>query len=76
LDVPYVVVSGSSGSMGGSISHEFQFPADIGQDRLLICPECERGSNVEVSDQNTISGKSFFPTSTILKDLGKKLMLT
>jgi prolyl-tRNA synthetase len=58
--------------MGGSISHEFQFPADIGQDRLLICPECERGSNVEVSDQNTISGKSFFCNFVNFERLGKK----
>ena len=57
LGVPYVAVAGSSGSMGGSVSHEFQFPAEIGQDRLLICPECERGSNIEVSDQRHFSGE-------------------
>lgn len=56
LEVPYVSVAGSTGSMGGSISHEFQFPAEIGQDRLLVCPECERGTNVEVLDQKTMPG--------------------
>ena len=56
LGVPYVAVSGDTGDIGGSLSHEFQFPAEVGQDSLLVCPECERGSNVEVCKNNRILG--------------------
>ena len=60
LGVPYVAVSGDTGDIGGSLSHEFQFPAEVGQDSLLVCPECERGSNVEVCKNNRILGNPLF----------------
>ena len=56
LGVPYVAVAGATGDIGGTMSHEFQFPAEIGQDRLLVCPNCERGSNIEVCDRTRIEG--------------------
>ena len=37
LGVPYTVVEGDGGSMGGVSSHEIHFPAGIGQDTLLLC---------------------------------------
>lgn len=37
LGVPFTVVEGDGGSMGGVSSHEIHFPAGIGQDTLLLC---------------------------------------
>ena len=48
LDVPWVRVSGDSGQMGGSRSHEYHFPAAIGQDTLLINQETGEGHNEEL----------------------------
>ena len=48
LQIPYVSVLGDTGSIGGSLSHEYHFLSEIGQDDLLICQNCERGFNVEV----------------------------
>ena len=48
LQVPYVSVLGDTGSIGGSLSHEYHFLSDIGQDDLLICQNCERGFNEEM----------------------------
>lgn len=49
LNVPFVKVVGKSGNMGGDLSHEYQLPSKIGQDTLLICDNCHRGQNTEVS---------------------------
>ena len=48
LGVPWVRVAGDSGQMGGSRSHEYHFPADIGQDTLLINQETGEGRNMEL----------------------------
>jgi len=38
LDV--VVAEADSGAMGGSVSHEFHFPAPIGEDEVVRCNKC------------------------------------
>ena len=38
----FIMTEADSGAMGGSVSHEFMVPADIGEDILLLCPECKR----------------------------------
>jgi len=48
LEVPFVVVSGDTGQIGGSVSHEYHFPAPIGQDTLQICRVCRKGDNMEL----------------------------
>ena len=35
--------------MGGAVSHEFMLLTDIGEDTLVICPECDYKSNMEVA---------------------------
>ncbi|NWX37634.1 SYPM protein, partial [Notiomystis cincta] len=47
LGLPFVRVRAATGSMGGSTSHEFQLPADIGEDRLLLCPRGHFAANAE-----------------------------
>ena len=49
--VPGVVaVKSDSGMMGGRVSHEFMLLTDIGEDTLVICPECGYRANMEAAD--------------------------
>ena len=49
--VPEVVsVKTDSGMMGGSVSHEFMLLTPIGEDTLVICPECGYSANMEAAD--------------------------
>jgi prolyl-tRNA synthetase len=49
--VPEVVaVKSDSGMMSGRISHEFMLLTDIGEDTIVICPECNYRSNMEAAD--------------------------
>merc|ERR1719483_476768 len=52
LGVPFSVVSGDAGVMGGSLSHEYHYPCDIGQDKLLLCNLCGDGYNVETLEDH------------------------
>ncbi len=57
--VPQVVaVKSDSGMMGGRISHEFMLLTEIGEDTIVICPECGYKSNMEAADcivENSVS---------------------
>ena len=48
IGVPYVKVEGETGAIGGSMSHEYHFLSDIGQDDILKCQDCNFGSNSEL----------------------------
>lgn len=54
LGLRCVQVQADTGNIGGKLSHEFQLPADIGEDRLLVCGSCSFSANVETmsSDQS------------------------
>ena len=43
-----IAVEASSGSIGGSFSHEFMILAPSGEDKILVCPKCDWGANKEV----------------------------
>lgn len=47
LGLRCVQVQADTGNIGGKLSHEFQLPADIGEDRLLVCATCSFSANVE-----------------------------
>ena len=52
--VPEVIsVKSDSGIMGGSVSHEFMLVTPIGEDSIVICPECGYKSNMEAADSIT-----------------------
>ena len=44
-----VAVKSDSGMMGGSIAHEYMLLTDIGEDTIVVCPECGYKSNMEVA---------------------------
>ena len=51
--LPQVVrVAGDNGVMGGKESHEYMYVTPIGEDRLVICPECGYAANMEVAVQH------------------------
>lgn len=52
LGLRCVQVQADTGNIGGTVSHEFQLPADIGEDRLLICENCSFSANVETLSSN------------------------
>lgn len=47
LGLRCVQVQADAGNIGGTLSHEFQLPADVGEDRLLVCGNCSFSANVE-----------------------------
>ncbi len=47
LDV--IAVESDAGMMGGTESHEFMFPSDIGEDQLVLCDRCGYAANREVA---------------------------
>lgn len=51
VGLPEVIsVKSDTGMMGGSGAHEFIYLADIGEDSIAICRECDYRANVEASD--------------------------
>ncbi|NP_001079554.1 prolyl-tRNA synthetase 2, mitochondrial L homeolog isoform X1 [Xenopus laevis] len=48
LGVHFVKVQADTGNIGGKMSHEFHLPANIGEDRLLVCGSCDFSANVEL----------------------------
>ncbi len=47
LGLPYVIVSAMSGAMGGSVSEEFLFPCESGEDTFVRCTNCDYSANTE-----------------------------
>ena len=45
-----ISVKADSGMMGGSVSHEFMMLTDVGEDSIVICPDCGYRSNMEAAD--------------------------
>lgn len=46
----FIAVKSDSGMMGGRLSHEFMLLTPIGEDTLVICPECTYRANMEAAD--------------------------
>ncbi len=43
------IVASDSGMMGGKISHEYMLLTPVGEDTIVICPECGYHSNMEAA---------------------------
>ncbi|XP_063231825.1 probable proline--tRNA ligase, mitochondrial [Bacillus rossius redtenbacheri] len=48
VGIRYVRVEGEQGLMGGSLSHEYHYPAAVGEDELVLCPACSYAANAQV----------------------------
>ncbi|KAL5016486.1 hypothetical protein ScPMuIL_006075 [Solemya velum] len=53
LGLPFNKVSGATGNIGGSLSHEFHLSAEVGEDKFLTCDKCGLGTNVELLDKQS-----------------------
>ena len=62
----YIAVEADPGLMGGTVSHEFMVPSEIGEDRIVVCPSCGYAASTEVA-----AVKSSFTPSASQK--GKKI---
>ncbi|KAK1340045.1 hypothetical protein QTO34_018609 [Cnephaeus nilssonii] len=52
LGLRCVKVQADVGSIGGTMSHEFQLPVEIGEDRFAVCTSCSFSANVETLDSS------------------------
>ncbi|XP_029939033.1 putative proline--tRNA ligase, mitochondrial [Salarias fasciatus] len=69
LGLRCVQVQADTGNIGGKLSHEFQLPADIGEDRLLVCGSCSFSANVETMSSD-ISACPQCKTGTLVESKG------
>ncbi|EEZ98764.2 probable proline--tRNA ligase, mitochondrial [Tribolium castaneum] len=51
IGIDFVKVVGCSGHMGGELSHEYHYKADVGEDKILTCNKCNYSANTEVSGE-------------------------
>lgn len=73
----FIMTEADSGAMGGSVSHEFMVPADIGEDILFHCSECAKYFKEEAKCpqcKKNLNGKKMIETGHIFK-LGTKYSL-
>jgi prolyl-tRNA synthetase len=49
LGLPYLVAEADSGTMGGSLSHEYLYPSATGEDSILSCTSCSYTANIEAA---------------------------
>jgi prolyl-tRNA synthetase len=48
LGVPFLVAKADSGNMGGSLSHEYHYMSNLGEDTVWTCSSCKFTANDEV----------------------------
>lgn len=41
IGIPYTKFNADSGIMGGSVSHEYHYVSNIGEDTILLCDNCK-----------------------------------
>jgi prolyl-tRNA synthetase len=75
LKIPYLVADADSGNMGGSLSHEFHFPAGKGEDNVISCDSCNYVANEELAesairDVGSDGTNIIFPTNGNTEPLG------
>jgi len=58
-ELPYVAVEADPGLMGGTVSHEFMVPTEIGEDTIVTCPSCGYAASADVASvkPESVSGK-------------------
>lgn len=70
LAVPFVEVQADTGNMGGTRSHEFQFPSEVGEDILVTCTNCSYSSNVEICGDGLTTCPSCSTPSALQRSAG------
>ena len=47
--LPCVAVAADTGMMGGKVSHEYMYLSPIGEDTIILCPECSYTANRQIA---------------------------
>lgn len=55
IGVPFTIARGDTGIMGGSLSHEYHYLSEIGEDNVLSCLACGIATNSTIYDKETCS---------------------
>ncbi|KAI5853086.1 prolyl-tRNA synthetase-like protein [Morchella snyderi] len=53
LKLPYLVAEADSGTIGGTLSHEYHYPSLSGEDTVFSCNECSYSANAEAARTRT-----------------------
>ena len=67
LGLTFRAVRPDTGSIGGSLSHEFQVIADTGEDLLVYCPDSDYAANIELAEAMPLIAARPAPTSPMQK---------
>uniref|UniRef100_A0A182N4R5 Probable proline--tRNA ligase, mitochondrial n=1 Tax=Anopheles dirus TaxID=7168 RepID=A0A182N4R5_9DIPT len=70
VGVPFVKVAGDCGTMGGSLSHEYHFPSEVGEDELIKCHRCGMHTNAELLQTLTERCKNCSGSETLERQAG------
>ena len=63
-DLNFKVVEAETGAIGGSFSHEFMVLADVGEDTIVFCQNCNYAANIEKAEAvTTVDSPSERPKS-------------
>lgn len=63
--IPYLVAEAESGTIGGTLSHEFQVPSPNGEDNTISCTSCSYVANEELA----VSAKKSTARHTLSKPI-------
>jgi prolyl-tRNA synthetase len=53
-----ISVESDTGAMGGDVAHEFQVLAEVGEDRIAICSNCDYRANMEKATRHMGDGRA------------------
>jgi prolyl-tRNA synthetase len=60
-------VAADNGSIGGTMSHEFQVIADTGEDALVYCPDSDYAANIELAEAVAPAAPRAAPAAALTK---------
>ncbi|XP_033214940.1 probable proline--tRNA ligase, mitochondrial [Belonocnema kinseyi] len=52
IGVPFTKALGSTGIIGGSMSHEYHYSTDVGEDTVLSCSQCDYHVNENATEES------------------------
>lgn len=71
IEIPVTPVKASSGSMGGSHTHEFQLINETGEDNIVQCSCGKTSCNIEIATRKA-KNKNFIPIEEIIKTINSE----
>lgn len=73
IGLPYIIAESDTGSIGGSISHEYLYPAEIGEDVIMISKKSNLAINSSLFNENNQCHTDFEKVSAI--EIGHTFLL-